>query len=255
MGKMKKLILSIIISLTAFSSHGQLKLKRMVVRKTAEAALMLNGGLYNTSARGIGANIHYMWGIGRQKQRLNVGLGIREYSFWAQKREYETSSADYYKFLQNGTDSIYFDKMQSNILNGYLALQFHIKRGIELGANIDLGGVTFGGTKEGFFHSYELTQTAKKKVAVNPFGFNVNSYGANGFGYGSTFNQLYLQFRGGQIMRYRLGLDYFRNEVITRVPVVGNGTRFKNNSLLVMGAIVWNIRHNKSKYDIWNFQD
>ncbi len=252
---LKKILLGFIICFCCNTVFAQLKLKRMVVRKTAEASLMFNGGLYNTAARGVGANIHYLWGMGRNRQRINLGFGVRHYSFWSQKREYETADRNYTKNRVGGSDSIYFDKMQSNILNGYFAFMFNIKRGVILGINLDLGGVTFGGTKDGLFHSYELTNTDYKKVQVAPFAFNLNDAGTGAYGYGSTFNQLYLQFRGGQIMRYRLGLDLFRNEVNATVPIVGNGTRFVNNNILLNLGLVWNIRHNKSRYDIWTFQD
>ena len=56
-------------------------------------------------------------------------------------------------------------------------------------------------------------------------------------------------------MRYRLGFNYFVNETNTKTPQTGNGTRFKAENYLVTGAIVWNLRHNQAKYDLWHMKD
>jgi hypothetical protein len=251
--RMKQLLIMVICVL----SVGQLDAQRMrgvIKRKTAEAAVMGNVGVYDGEYRGLGTNLHYMWGIGRNRQRFSIGLGLRVYNFTAKKREYVTSDASLVKYLIGGTDSIYFDKQNSTLMNTYLAFQIHIKRGIEMGFQFDLGGITFGGTKEGFFHSYELTKTVKEKKLVQPFAFNFNPF-ASGVGYGSTFNEVYFQFSGGNIMKYRLGFDYFVNEINSKSVITGNGTRFKTENYMVMGAVVWNIRHNKSKYDLWHMND
>jgi hypothetical protein len=250
---LKKLLIIAILFLSMQEINAQ-GMKGIVKRKTAETAFFANLGVYDGEYWGAGASIHYMWGIGRNKQRFNIGLGLRQYNFSAKKREYVTSDANLVSQLKNGTDSIYFDKQFSSLLNSYLAFQFHIKRGVEFGLNLDLGGITFGGTKEGEFHSYELTLTERKKVIVQPYAFNFNPFFTD-LGIGSSFNEAYFQFSGGNIMKYRLGFDFFVNEVNTKTPQTGNGTRFKSMNYMVMGAIVWNIRHHQTRYDLWNMRD
>ncbi len=249
----KKLLLLLLCAFITNAVFAQ-RMKNVIKRKIAEAAVMYNEGVYDGNYRGLGANIHYLWGIGRNKQRFSIGLGLREYNFSAKNREYVTSDQSLVAKLKNGTDSIYFEKQNSSLLNGYLALQMHIKRGIDFGLHLDIGGLTFGGSKEGFFHSYELTLTERKKVLVQPFAFNFNPFFSN-YGLGSSFNEAYFSFNGGKIMRYRLGFDYFVNEVNTKTPQTGNGTRFRSTNYLVMGAIAWNIRYNKARYDMFNFND
>jgi hypothetical protein len=250
---LKKVLIMAIAMLSFYQIEAQ-SMKGIVKRKTAEAAFFGNVGVYDGEYWGVGANIHYLWGIGRNRQTFSIGLGLRQFNYSAKKREYVTSDPDLVAKLKNGTDSIYFDKQFSALFNSYLAIQIHIKRGVELGLNFDLGGITFGGTKEGQFHSYELTLTDPKRVDVQPSAFNFNPFFTNA-GIGSSFNEAYFQFSGGEIMRYRLGFDYFINEITTKVPQVGNGTRFRQVNYMVMGSIVWNIRHNKTKYDIWNMRD
>jgi hypothetical protein len=229
-------------------------MRGIIKRKTAETALFGNVGVYDGEYRGIGTNTHYMWGIGRNKQRFSIGVGLRLYNFTTKNREYVTSDQDLVALLKNGTDSLFFAKQSSTILNSYLAFQVHIKRGIEMGFLFDIGGITFGSTKEGFFHSYEITKTQKMKTLMQPYAFNLNTLG-QGNGYGSSMNEVYFQFNGGNIMRYRLGFDYYLSEVSTKTPQTANGTRFRSPNYMVMAAVVWNIRHNQTKYDLWNMKD
>jgi hypothetical protein len=252
----KNLLLAIGLIFMMQSMQAQSKLSRIMKRKTAEAALTLNGGFYGGTYYGLGTSIHYLWGMGRKRQTFNIGLGVRHMSFFANNREYETSDPTYYNTLLNGPDSVRFTKMNSNILNPYLATSIYIKRGVDLGINLDLFGITFGGTQKANFHSYELTLGKNEPVTIQPFAFNINDLGLRQYGYGSSVNQIYLNFRGGYIMRYRLGFDYFVNEIETKIPVKGNGYRFKNDNLMLSGAIVWNIRHNRDgNTHVWNFKE
>jgi hypothetical protein len=252
---LKRLLFCICIVMLAQEAGAQMRMSKIIRRKTAEAALAFNGGFYGGRYYGISSSIHYMWGVGRKRQTTNIGFGVRHYSFFANNREYRTSSQDYVQELLNGPDSVRFTKLQSNILNGYIATSIHIKRGLDLGINFDLGGITFGGSQDANFHSYELTLGKDVPVNIKPFAFNSTGAGMPGRSYGSTMNQVYLNFRGGRIMRYRLGFDYFVNEVETTVPIAGNGFRFSNNNLMLSGAISWNIRHNREYTHIWNMKE
>jgi hypothetical protein len=244
-----------IVCVFGFMQQAQAQnMRKLIKHRVAEAAVFGNFGVYDGDYKGVGVNVHYMLGIGRNRQRFSIGLGLRQYNFFAKNREYKTSDQKLIASLKNGPDSVYVNKVNSSLLSGYLAMQFHIKRGIDFGVNLDLGGITFGGNKDGYFHSYELTLTDPKKVTVGSYGYNSNSLlGRNG--YGSTINEAYFQFSGGNIMRYRLGFNYFVNEIELNTPQTGNGTRFRTDNYMVMGAIVWNVRHNKKTYDLWNMND
>lgn len=252
---LKRLLLCLCVLFAIQDADAQMRMSRMIRRKTAEAALTLNGGFYGGTYYGIGTSCHYMWGVGRKRQTFNIGAGVRHNSFFANNREYETSDEKYLADLLNGPDSVRFTKMNSNLLSTYLAAQIHIKRGLDIGINFDLFGITFGGTQKADFHSYELTLGKNVPITIKPFAFNINDLGARQYGYGSSLNQIYFNMRGGHIMRYRLGLDYFINEIETAVPVAGNGFRFKNDNLMVSAAIAWNIRHNREGSNIWNFKE
>jgi hypothetical protein len=252
---LKRLLFCLCIVLVAQEAGAQMRLSKVIRRKTAEAALTLNGGFYGGTYYSVGTSIHYMWGLGRKRQTSSIGFGVRHNTFFANNREYTTSDKKYYEVLLGGKDSVRFKKMNSNLLSTYLATQIHIKRGVDLGINFDLFGITFGGTQKANFHSYELTLGKDQPINVKPFAFNINDLATDQYGYGSSLNQIYLNFRGGRIMRYRLGFDYFINEIETQVPITGNGFRFRNNNVMLSGAISWNIRHNKEYTNIWNFKE
>jgi hypothetical protein len=250
---MIKNLLIILFCCCVMQNASAQRMKGAIKRKTAEAAFSYQNGVYDGKYWAVGASTHYMWGIGRNRQRFSIGMGLRQFNFFGKQREYQTSDQTLVSQLKGGTDSLYFDKINSIMLNSYLALQIHIKRGIDFGLNLDLGGITFGGTKQAYFHSYELTNTELRKVLTQPFAFNFNPVPmAWKGGYGSSCNEAYFQFNGGKIMRYRLGFNYFVNETNTKTPQTGNGTRFKAENYLVTGAIVWNLRHNQARYDLWN---
>ena len=251
MGMVRKILICTWMLVTCNVIMAQ-NMRRALKVKVAETALSSGFGLYDNPVWGVGASIHYLVGVGVQEQKFKIGVGIREFSYFSKKREYSTSNLDYVAQLKNGSDSVYIPKMQSNFVNGYLALRYKIKRGIDFGANIDIGGITFGGTKSGFFHSYELTLGQKQKENLKPFGYNLNTFGQRGT-WGTSFSELYLQFRAGNIMSYRIALNKFSNEVETEGYVTGSGYRFNNNGYTIMGSLVWNIRHNQSDRDEMNF--
>ncbi len=251
MGMVRKLLICSIILMATLNADAQ-NMRKMLKVKVAEAALTSGFGLYDNPVWGVGANMHYMLGVGRNEQKFKIGIGIREFSYFAKNREFETSNQDYLALLKNGTDSVFVPKMKSNFVNGYIALRYKIKRGIDFGANIDVGGITFGGTKKGEFHSYELTLGQRTPVNLKPFGYNLNAFGQKGT-WGTSFTELYFQFRAGNIMSYRVSANKFYNEVETLQYVTGNGYRFKNDGFTIMGSLVWNIRHHQTSRDQQHF--
>jgi hypothetical protein len=251
MGMVRKLLICALLVTIAGKLEAQY-MRKMLKVKVAEAALSSGFGLYDNPVWGVGPNMHYMIGVGRNAQKFKIGVGIREFSYFAKRREFETSNQDFVALMKNGPDSVYIEKLQSNLVNGYIALRYNIKRGIDFGANIDVGGITFGGTKKGQFHSYELSKGQKLPVTLKPFGYNLNTFGQDGT-YGTTFSEIYFQFKAGNIMSYRVSVNKFLNEVETLTYVTGNGYRFRNNGYTIMGSLVWNIRHHQTSRDQQNF--
>ena len=254
MGKMlKKLLVILLFVACSIQANAQFRMRSVLKKKYAETCLMGGFGAYNGPYWGAGANIQYLWGIGRNAQHFRLGFGMREFSFFANKRQYETSDPSIVNKLKNGTDSVYLKSCNTNVINSYLAMQYHIKRGIDFGINIDLAGVTFGVQKTGTFHSYELAPGANIKVNTQPTGFNTCAF-LQSNSYGSTVNEAYFQFQAFNLMRFRLGATYFVNQIETvsnpySASFGNTGKLFKNNNYMVTGGIVWNIRKQKTTAD------
>ncbi len=249
--KLKVTYIILLFTIVSGVAQAQMNIRSAIKRKTAEAGIAYTNATYDGRHWGIGANIHYMWGIGRNRQTFNIGLGLRQFNFFARNREYSTSDPALVANLLNGPDSVRFPKMSSHVLNTYLALGIHIRKNIDFGILLDIGGITFGGVKEGYFHSYELTLGQDKKVFSQPQPFNLNPFFTN-YGYGSAHNEFYFSFTANEVLRWRLGVDYFTNEITTKTVQTGNGNRFKNNSTMIMAAIAFNIRHNRPENTFWS---
>ncbi len=249
---MVRKILIFMLCFVALTQVNAQNMRKTIKVKVAEAAVTGGFGLYDDPVFGGGASIHYLIGLGRNSQKFKIGVGLREFSYGGKRRQYETANDEYVALLKGGTDSMYIPKMQSNILNGYLALRYKVKRGIDFGANIDIGGITFGGTKKVLFHSYELTLNSDVPYNLKPYGYNLNMFGQQG-SWGSSFSEIYFQFRGGNRLQYRVSAAQFYNEIESNTYVTGNGYRFSNLGYMVLGSVVFNIRQGISNRDEMNF--
>jgi hypothetical protein len=247
----KKLLLLLILTGCAMAAGAQSKGKFLAQkkRKIADATIYGNIGAYNGPYWGTGVKTNYLWGVGKYKQNFRVGLGMRTYFFKAARREYTTSSEENIANMLGGADSLYFPKLRSFTLNPYICLQVKVKRGIDFGVNIDLGGLTFGATKVAYFHSYELTLAQKERVNMQPYGFNLSPLVNNGQSYGSTMMEAYFQFNADKRHKYQLGANYFVNEVATKLPITGNGKLFKSTNYLVMAGVAFNLRWHEAAFD------
>lgn len=237
----KQLLICICVLFFVSEANAQYKIISRNKIKVSEASVYGNFGLYDQPSWGLGASVQYLWGVGRGNQRFKLGMGLREYTMFSKRREYETSSQDFVKYLLNGTDSVYFEKLNANLLNVYVAMLYNIKRGVDFGINIDLGGITFGGTKEAYFHSYELTQAEKYKVFVKPYAFNFNTGMGKG-NIGNIYSEAYFSFRASQVTRFRAGLNFMVSEIKTSYPITGNGVRFRTQNYFMSLGVAVNIR-------------
>lgn len=147
---LKRLFIYTLLVMISFSSEAQ-NMRKALKKRTAEACVYGNLGYYGNPHWGAGANIHYLHGIGRKKQWLSVGVGLRANVFSTKKREYTTSSAKLTALNPGGADTLYMPEVQTNTLNAYLALKIHIKQGVDIFFNWDIGGLNFGDSKSGYF--------------------------------------------------------------------------------------------------------
>jgi hypothetical protein len=101
----------------------------------------------------------HLHGIGKKKQRLKVGYGVRYTSFVAANKYYTTAPSKYTSSTQS-LGTIFSETIQENIdtittataithsFNLALHIQYTITTKFDIGCNIDLVGVSFGPSKQ-----------------------------------------------------------------------------------------------------------
>lgn len=246
MDMLRRLILLSLIGLMVHQANAQ-NMRRVLKRRTAEASIWGAVGYYGNSHWAVGSTIHYLHGVGRKKQWFSFGCGLRAIVFQTKKREYETSSNSLFQLNQGGSDSLYFQKVQTNTLNAYFAIKIHVKRGVDAVFTTDIGGINFGDSKEAFFHSYETNPVPPGvKYKTEPYAFNLNqlTYGS----YGSLMSEAYGSFKLNNVLYWRLGMQYFRNEYKVDRFIPLNGKRFYQNHWMAMTALTFDLRWKKNYY-------
>jgi hypothetical protein len=101
----------------------------------------------------------HLHGIGKKKQRLKVGYGVRYTSFVAANKYYTTAPSKYTSTVQS-LGTIFSETIHENIdtittatalthsLNLVLYLQYTLSEKFDIGCNIDLFGVSFGPSRQ-----------------------------------------------------------------------------------------------------------
>jgi hypothetical protein len=101
----------------------------------------------------------HLHGIGKKKQRLKVGYGVRHTSFIAANKYYTTAPSKYTSTVQS-LGTIFSETIDENIdtittataathsLNLVLHIQYTLTPKFDIGCNIDLVGVSFGPSKQ-----------------------------------------------------------------------------------------------------------
>jgi hypothetical protein len=248
----KKLAL-VFVAVFMFSQlDAQIK-RGYVKRKYAELGAYGGFGYYGNAHYAGGVDISYTWGLGSKKQRSNLGAGLRMNSFFTQDRYYKTSSLELAALNRGGADSLFFKTIQTNTLNIFVTFQFHIKQGVDIYFNTDIGGINFGDGREAAYLSYENNpdfNTSIDRFPVDyytePYAFNLNMYNQS---YGTIMSELYGSFRINELMGWRLGLMYYRNEYVTIRDVPMNGKRFSQSNWMGTLGVTFNLRQHRTIYD------
>jgi hypothetical protein len=242
---LKKLLLLSLCLMFVLSSEAQ-NMRRILKKRTAEACVNGSVGYYGNPHWSAGANIHYLHGIGRKKQWFSIGGGLRALAFSTKKRSYNTSSYDLKALNVGGADTVYMPEVQTNTLNAYIAMKLHIKRGVDIFFTTDIAGINFGDSKSGYFRSYETDPIPPgTKVRSEPYAFNYNG-GYFTESYGSIMSELYGSFRLNEVLKWRLGLNYYRNEYKMDRNIPMNGKRFSQGHFMVMTGLAFDIRWHKT---------
>jgi hypothetical protein len=220
-------------------------MRRKLKKRTAEACVYGNLGYYGNPHWSVGANIHYLHGIGRKSQWFSIGTGLRANVFNTKKRSYSTSSQALTRLNIGGSDTLYMPEVQTNTINAYVAIKIHIKRGVDVHFNTDIGGINFGDSKDGYFRSYETDPVPPgTKYKSEPYAFNIHMPWSESWG--SVMSEAYGAFKLNDVLMWRLGFNYFRNEYKIDRNIPMNGKRFSQNHWMVMTGLAFDIRWHKT---------
>lgn len=222
-------------------------------RKYSQVGAYGGFGYYGNAHYAFGTNIQYTVAIGRKKQHFCVGGGLRFQSFFTKDRFYSTSSVELAALNRGGADSLFFTKIQNNTLNAFLTLQFHIKPGVDIYINTDIGGINFGDRRTGAYVSYENNpdfNTSNPNFPVDygtePYAFNLNLYNQS---YGTVMSEIYGSFKINELVGWRLGVQNYRNEYVTNIEVPFNGKRFSQSNWMATLGLTFDLRQHKIIYD------
>lgn len=223
-------------------------------RRYAQAGLYGGFGYYGNAHYAAAATVQYTMGIGRKKQRFNVGAGLRFQSFFTKDRNYASSSQELNALNRGGADTMFFSKIQNNTLNAYITFQIHIKPGVDIYFNTDIGGINFADQRTGAYLSYENNPDFSTGIPnfpvdynTEPYAFNLNIYDRS---YGTIMSEVYGSFRLNDVLNWRLGVQYYQNQYVTvqEVPYVGTG--FAQANWMATLGIAFNLRQHRTIYDI-----
>jgi len=248
----KNIILVSIALLFFTQSEAQIS-RGYMKRKYAQVGVVGGVGYYGNAHYAFGTNIQYTMGIGRKKQRFNIGGGLRFQSFFTKDRNYKTASQELSELNRGGADTLFFKKIQNNTLNAYLTFQIHIKQGVDIYINTDIGGINFGDRRTGAFRSYESNPdftTGNPRFPVDystePYAFNLNIYDQS---YGTIMSEIYGSFKINELIGWRLGVQHYRNEYVSVLEVPFSGKRFSQGNWLVNLGLTFDLRQHKILYD------
>ncbi|MGB1206706.1 MAG: hypothetical protein ACPG5B_13730 [Chitinophagales bacterium] len=197
------------------------------------AAVAFGGGFLAS------ANWTHFYGIGKNKN-LRVGYGLRFNNYSGKDRLYTSAP------LKLATDETLTDTLTVGSASmSSIAATFNIKmrfaRKVELGFNIDVLGVGFGGETKGEFVSSENpefngTQSAK------PTPISLLLGGASDRG--TLSSEMYIGYWITEKFNARVGFNYLFTEYKTTEKLAQDNSRFRNRAGMPFIAISFSPYHN-----------
>lgn len=221
---MQKILLFTLVLLPV-SIFSQTKKVKFISRTTSESGIFLSS---NGSLSASALSLNQYWGVGKRKKNFKFGLGARlTSSFGGSSLEYITAPA----ILTSGQtgpgvffadqqpkniDTLSLNSTQINSLNAYLALRYDFakKWGIEF--NIDLAGISLGGSKSASLQYGDGTSNNKTSNAKPTFG-NVLLISDNDLG--SLNSEFLVSYKIKPKLKIKTGASFLFNEYTLSSPV------------------------------------
>ena len=166
----------------------------------------------------------HLHGIGKKKQKLQIGYGLRFTTFVAGNKYYTTAPAEYTSDVQ-GLGTIFSETIEENIdtittataltfsLNVALYIQYTLTPKIDVGCNIDVIGFSFGPSKTFNVISsvYDAGQAPVQRAS--PTAFNLLLTSDNDIG--SLNSEFYARYKFNSKFSVRVGYAFLFSEYQT----------------------------------------
>lgn len=206
-----------------FAQDG--KKKHFVSRTTHEVGAVLAS---NGSSSSLALSINQYWGFGKNKKNFKVGLGARlTSSVGGRSLEYITAPAIltsgktgpgvfFAEQIPQNIDTVSLNGTQVNALNLYLALRYDFAKKWGLEFNIDLAGVSLGGSKKATLLYGDGVYTTQSTTAKPTLG-NVLLISDNDLG--SLNSEFMISYKFKPKIKLKAGASFLFNEYTLDNPV------------------------------------
>jgi hypothetical protein len=166
----------------------------------------------------------HLHGIGKKKQKLQIGYGLRFTNFIAANKYFTTAPSKYTSDVQ-GLGTIFSETIEENIdtittataltfsLNLALYLQYTLTPKIDVGCNIDMVGVSFGPSKSFNVLSSVYDAGQEPVQRASPTAFNLLLTSDNDIG--SLNSEFYARYKLNSRFSVRAGYAFFFSEYQT----------------------------------------
>jgi hypothetical protein len=166
----------------------------------------------------------HLHGIGKKKQRLHIGYGLRFTNFIAANKYFTTAPAEYTSDVQ-GVGTIFSETIEENIdtittataltfsLNLALYIQYTLTPKIDVGCNIDVVGFSFGPSKSFNVISSVYDAGQEPVQRASPTAFNLLLTSDNDIG--SLNSEFYARYKFNSKFSVRAGYAFLFSEYQT----------------------------------------
>ena len=222
---MKK-ITSFILALLLVSVFGFAQDKNTM---TIDASVAFGSGF--SPALGISKN----WGIGN-KGRFKIGTGLRITNFSGSDIDFITAPADL-TIDEAKIDTLRLPSAAVTYVAIPIHLQYSFGEKLDIGFNIDVVGLTFGGEQTGTFTTTESGGLNNSIQTANPTSPNILLVGDNDRG--SLNSELYARYWATEKLGIRAGLSFQFVEYTTDRELTFSNDRFRAKLMQPMVGVTY----------------
>ena len=190
----------------------------------------------------------HLHGIGKNKQRLKVGYGLRVTSFVAANQYYTTAPSKFTSTTQS-LGTIFSETIQENIdtiatatgltysFNLAIYIQYTLSRKFDVGCNIDAAGVSFGPSKKFNIISNVYDAGQQPVQEGSPTKFNLLLTSDNDIG--SLNSEFFIRYKITPKISLRGGYAFIFSEYRTDNPLSFDDGRIVNDRYRYKAAMAF----------------